>query len=70
MKIDVEFVWSLIKVYFNNPNPIIHEDDKVIDYLQKKSEISPFCNSLGIIPKRDITFKEIFTKIQISNGKN
>lgn len=62
----LDMIWAMFKVYFNNPNVIIKQSDKLADLCGNGGrDVQHICHSLGIPVNRKITFGQLLKKCNI-----
>lgn len=64
----IEMIWAMFKVYLNNPNYFVKQEDVLANLCMKGSvDVLKMCNSLGVHvfrPKK-LTFGQLLRKCHI-----
>lgn len=64
----IDMIWAMFKVYFNNPNIIIKQSDKLADLCGNgERDVTKICHSLGIYVSRPgkLTFGQLLSKCNV-----
>ena len=62
----IDMIWAMFKVYLNNPNYLVKQEDVLADlFMEGERDLSRFCHSLGILPKRGLTFGQLLKQCSI-----
>lgn len=62
----IEMIWAMFKVYLNNPNYFVKQEDVLADlFMEGESDLIRFCHSLGVTPQRGLTFGQLLHKCNI-----
>lgn len=56
----IDMIWAMFKIYLNNPNYYVRQEDVLADlFMEGESDLTRFCHSLGIYPQRGLTFGQL-----------
>ena len=59
----LRMIWAMFKLYLNNPNYYVRQDDVLADlFMQGEYDVERFCHSLGVTPQRGLTFGQLLKK--------
>lgn len=60
-------IWAMFKMYLNNPNYYVKQDDVLADlFMDGESDLTKFCHSLGIYPhQQGLTFGQLLKQCNI-----
>lgn len=61
-------IWAMFKLYLNNPNYYVRQDDVLADlFMQGEYDVERFCHSLGVHVSRPekLTFGQLLHKCNI-----
>ena len=62
----IEMIWAMFKIYLNNPNYYVQQDDVLADlFMEGESDLNRFCHSLGTYPQRGLTFGQLLKQCNI-----
>lgn len=62
----IEMIWAMFKIYLNNPNHYVQQDDVLADlFMEGEADLTKVCHSLGIYPQRGLTFGQLLKQCNI-----
>lgn len=63
----LELIQSMFKVYLNNPNYYVRQEDVLVDlFMEGEDDLSRFCSTLGIHPyQSDMTYGQLLKRLNI-----
>lgn len=62
----IEMIWVMFKIYLNNPNYLVQQDDVLADlFMEGESDLNRLCHSLGVYPQRGLTFGQLLKQCNI-----
>lgn len=63
----IEMIWAMFKIYLNNPNYYVQQDDVLADlFMEGEADLTRFCHSLGIYPHQlGLTFGQLLKQCNI-----
>jgi hypothetical protein len=63
----IEMIWAMFKIYLNNPNYYVQQDDVLADlFMEGEADLTRFCHSLGIYPHQPgLTFGQLLKQCNI-----
>ena len=65
-KSKLRMIWAMFKLYLNNPNYYVRQDDVLADlFMQGEYDVERFCHSLGVTPQRGLTFGQLLKQCNI-----
>lgn len=63
----IDIIWAMFKVYLNNPNYFVKQDDVLADlFMDGEADLTKVCHSLGIYPHQPrLTFRQLLKQCNI-----
>lgn len=62
----IDIIWAMFKIYLNNPNHIVYQDDILARlFMNGEHDVGKLCHTLGIYHQRDLTFGELLKQCKI-----
>lgn len=61
-------IWAMLKIYLNNPNYFVKQNDVLSEIcMEGERDVNRICHSLGVLfLKEELTFGQLLTKIGIN----